>query len=57
MMGIDSKLTALEVRKASLEERKARQKDWCLLDKVEAFVFDTTASNSGRLTKWCMRSS
>lgn len=28
--------------------------DWCLLDKVEAFVFDTTASNSGRLNGACI---
>jgi hypothetical protein len=28
--------------------------DWCLLDQVEDFVFDTTASNSGRLNGACV---
>jgi hypothetical protein len=28
--------------------------DWCLLDQVEAFVFDTTVSNSGRLNGTCV---
>ena len=28
--------------------------DWCLLDQVEAFVFDTTASNSGLLNGTCI---
>lgn len=27
--------------------------DWDLIDKVQAFVFDTTASNSGRLNGAC----
>lgn len=28
--------------------------DWNLVDKVQAFVFDTTASNSGRLNGSCV---
>jgi len=28
--------------------------DWCLLDKVEAYVFDSTASNSGCLNGACI---
>jgi len=27
--------------------------EWCLLEKIQAFVFDTTASNTGRLNGAC----
>jgi len=27
---------------------------WCLEDKIQAFVFDTTASNSDRLNRLCV---
>jgi hypothetical protein len=68
-MGNDSKLTSLEFRKLSLKKVSQLPSgsgneicsavyntlnDWCLLDQVEVFEFDTTESNSGRLNITCL---